>query len=63
VLDKLKSDPVHWGDPEYHTAHPGGIVCHGICNPLFVRYVVYTREQSVVILKLSLITGPTRPVI
>jgi hypothetical protein len=49
MLHHLQDHPLEWGDPESHTKHPGGLFCHGIAWPLFVRFAVYQAEQTVVI--------------
>jgi hypothetical protein len=58
-MDHLENRPLEWGDPEYHTKQPGGLVCHGIIDPLFVRFVVYEAQKVVVIINLTpLATSP-----
>jgi len=49
ALDHLENHPLDWGDPEYHTKEPGGLVCHGIVGPLFFRFVVYETQKIVII--------------
>ena len=62
IIDRLKADPVAFGEPEYHTVYPGGVVCHGGHNPVFVRYAVYQQERVVVILLLALMPAlPQKP--
>ena len=29
IVEKLETNPMDWGDPEYATKHPGGVVLHG----------------------------------
>jgi hypothetical protein len=41
MLLQLKTKPLEWGDPEFRTHKPGGLVFHGICPPLLARYAVY----------------------
>jgi hypothetical protein len=53
MMDELENRPQEWGDPEYNTRKPGGVVCHGIAGPLFVRYVVYASHQVVTIINIS----------
>jgi hypothetical protein len=51
ILTELRTRPREWGDPEWSTRKPGGMVYHGTVDPLFVRYVVYEQERYVCILK------------
>jgi hypothetical protein len=57
ILEKLQTEPLAWADPEYHTIHEGGTVCHAIQSPLLVRYVVYEPERVVCILALVALPG------
>lgn len=57
ILRKLQDDPLEWGEPEYHTVLPGGLVCRGVCRPLCVQYVAYAAERSVLILSFSMLSG------
>ena len=50
VVSNLEDRPLEWGDPEYHTKQPGGLVCHGTADPLLVRFVVFELQQVVVII-------------
>ncbi len=53
VIEHLRTRPLDWGDPERKTRKQGGIVCHGILDPLFVKYVVYETERAVCILQIN----------
>ncbi|HKI34474.1 MAG TPA: hypothetical protein VKA46_21645 [Gemmataceae bacterium] len=53
VIDRLRTRPLDWGDPEWSTRKEGGTVCHGIMAPLIVRYVVFEPERYVCILKIT----------
>jgi hypothetical protein len=57
VIDRLKTRPLGWGDPEWRTRKQGGSVCHGIRPPLIVRYVVYEDEKVVCILNVQALPG------
>jgi hypothetical protein len=47
IVDNLHQQPLDWGEPEFATRHPPGIVCHAILDPLAVRYVVYPEDHLV----------------
>jgi hypothetical protein len=49
MIDQLTNNPLDWGDPEYRTQTPGGVVCHGIAWPLCVHFVVFEFRQLVII--------------
>jgi hypothetical protein len=53
VQSRLENDPLSWGDPEYNTKHPGGVVHHGIDDNLLVRFAVYEAEQVVCIIEVE----------
>jgi hypothetical protein len=59
IVQRLQTDPVEWGEPEYHTALPGGLVCRGVVDPVCVQYAIYAEERAVLILNLSLLGGAT----
>jgi hypothetical protein len=51
MMQKLRTDPTNWGDPEYHPKKQGSCVYHRACDPLFVKYVVYEPERVVLVLE------------
>jgi hypothetical protein len=53
MVEQLENRPLEWGDPEYRTKLPGGIVCHGITWPLIVRFAVYEARNSVIIFNIA----------
>jgi hypothetical protein len=53
ILDKLQTEPLTWGDPEYHPRKKGSLDCHEVCSPLVVRYVVFEPEHKVLILRID----------
>jgi hypothetical protein len=57
VLERLRSRPMEWGDPGHRTRKQGGWVCHGICRPLVVHYVVFEPERVFCILKTKPLSG------
>jgi hypothetical protein len=57
ILARLETRPLEWGDPEYTTKHPGGLVLHGLYFPFIVHYVVYEQERIVCILDISVFPG------
>jgi hypothetical protein len=54
----LETQALQWGDPEYHTRHPGGIVYHAVFPPVFIHYVAYEQERKVCILDVKLLGPP-----
>ena len=56
ITVKLRTRPLEWGDPEYNTNIEGGVVCHGIVHPVWVRFSVHEPEQSVLIFDVQLLT-------
>ncbi len=57
IVSQLETRPQDWGDPEYQTRKEGGMVCHGIQPPLFVRYVVFEAEKVVCLLQVKALPG------
>ena len=55
ILSNLQTRPMEWGDPEYNTKKPGGVVCHGIIEPVLVRFSVFESEQMVLIFDVQLL--------
>ena len=53
MMTHLTNRPLEWGDPEFNTQLPGGIVCHGIVWPVCVRFAVYEAQRIVVIFDLK----------
>src|SRR5262249_53287534 len=51
AVKHLEAHPLEWGDPEYRLIHEGGIVCHGVIDPICVRFAVYEIEERVYILE------------
>lgn len=54
---RLQTDPLAWGDPEYHPKHPGSTVLHAVCFPLFFQYVVFEPERKVSIMTVKWFTA------
>ncbi len=52
IVVHLQTHPLQWGDPEYNLIHEGGVVCHGIVEPLTARFAVYEIEEAVYILEI-----------
>ena len=59
MVERLRNEPLEWGDPEYRAEHSGGVFCHAIVWPLFVRFTVYANEQVVIIFDITPL--PTSP--
>ena len=57
LVDRLRTEPLRWGDQEYNTRREGGVVCHTICPPLIAQYVVYELERVVCILGIKPLPG------
>ena len=54
IIDQLRTRPLEWGDPDWGTRKPGGIVYHGLLRPLLhVQYVVFEAERYVCILNIN----------
>jgi hypothetical protein len=53
IARNLQERPLEWGDPQSHTQHPGGLYCHGVEWPLYVRYTAYEAERKVIIYDIS----------
>ena len=53
IIEQLKNRPDGWGDPEWHTRQPGGVVYHGFHPLLVARYVVFEAERLVILLNLK----------
>jgi hypothetical protein len=53
MLVRLQTAPLEWGDPEYNAHHPGGLFCHAVVWPLFVRFAVYPIEETVIIFDIT----------
>jgi hypothetical protein len=53
IHECLETAPLTWGDPTYHTKHPGGVVYHRIHKPYYIHYAAYELERVVLILDLK----------
>jgi hypothetical protein len=53
VVQKLQTEPAHWGDPEYHPKKPGSCAYHAMDSFLIVRYIVYENERKVFLLSVA----------
>jgi hypothetical protein len=47
IVHNLQARPLAYGDPEYRTRHPSGLVCHAVEPPLLARFVTYEAEKVV----------------
>src|SRR5882724_683248 len=50
IADRLERAPLEWGEPQYHTILPGGVVRHAVWEGLSVRFVAYEQQRVVLIL-------------
>jgi len=57
IAVKLQTEPVAWGEPEYHPKKEGSVVCHGIAGALFVQFAVFEPERKVTILRVKPLPG------
>ncbi len=57
IVRRLETRPLHWGDPERRTRKQGGLVYHGIEEPLIVQYVVFKTEKVVCLLHVWALPG------
>jgi hypothetical protein len=53
MVQHLETRPLEWGDPEYHLIHEGSVVCHGVIDPIIVRFAVYPIEIKVYVLDIK----------
>jgi hypothetical protein len=57
IVELLTNAPLDFGDPDYHTKLPGGIICHAVHQPLLVRFAVFEDQQIVQILEIKAFSG------
>jgi hypothetical protein len=57
IVDALTNRPLEFGDPEYRTKFVDGVICHGVYQPLLVRYAVFETAQIVQILEIKAFPG------
>ena len=57
IIRHLQMHPLEWGDPEYQLRHVGAVVCHGLLDPLMVRFAVFEAEEFVHVLEFKLLPG------
>lgn len=53
VEQQLRTRPLDWGDPQFHTHKQGGRVFRALHPPLIVRYAVFEEEHVVLILDIK----------
>src|SRR5688572_31582380 len=53
IFVRLRTNPLEFGDPIYHTKKAGGTVCHSFLRPISVHFVVFESERVVCILKIQ----------
>lgn len=54
IVDRLRTDPLAWGDPQYRTKKEGGLICRGLYPPFSVHFAVYELERVVCVLDIKL---------
>jgi hypothetical protein len=57
IVKELTDRPLEFGDPDYRMVTKDGIYCHGVHQPLLVRYVVFETEQTVQIIEVKPFPG------
>lgn len=57
IVKELAERPLEFGDPDYRMATKDGIYCHGVRQPLLVRYVVFETELTVQIIEIKPFPG------
>jgi hypothetical protein len=57
IIRKLESQPGTWGDPQYHTHLPGGVVLRGFLKPLVVKYALFEKDRAVLLLEVWALPG------
>lgn len=54
AVERMKTDPQGWGDPEFHSRHVDALYCHAMIRPLCFRFVIFERARGVVLLSVRL---------
>lgn len=57
IVKDLTDRPLEFGDPDYRMAAEDGVYCHGVRQPLLVRFVIFEPEQTVQILEIKPFPG------
>jgi hypothetical protein len=47
----LQTQADTWGDPQYHTKLPGGVVLRAMVDPFIVKYALFEAEKAVLLLE------------
>ena len=53
----LQTHPLDWGDPDYTTSLPGGVVYHAVLDPIIIRYVVFEDKKVVFVKEIKPLPG------
>jgi hypothetical protein len=56
IVRQLRTRPLEWGDPLYHTRLEGGLVCRGLEEPLIALYAVFESRKLVWLLDVRAIS-------
>jgi hypothetical protein len=57
IFDELANRPLEFGDPEYRMNFVDGVICHGVLQPLLVRYAVFEAVRTVQIIEIKAFPG------
>jgi hypothetical protein len=47
INEKVKTEPLEWGDPQHRAPSAGFVVCHGMHKLLHVYYAVHEESRTV----------------
>jgi hypothetical protein len=47
INEKLTTEPLAWGDPQYRARNAGFVLCHGLHLLLHVYYAVHEESRTV----------------
>jgi len=52
IIHELQTQPGAWGDPQYNTKLPGGVVFCKVLHPLIAKYALYEHDRAVLLLEI-----------
>jgi hypothetical protein len=57
MIEKLETDPLAWGDPNYRLREMNLVICHRVYSMIDVYYGVHETEPFVFIKEFSVLHG------
>jgi hypothetical protein len=57
IVQQLETRPGKWGDPQYDTHLPGGVVLRRWLHPLIVKYAFFEMDRAVLLLEVWAVPG------